>query len=340
MYKLKVVSIGGFGHSVFVFDDMAGMNVAEFVAFAPALEAEPLDIVTSHKIYNKKVKRFDDWREMLSNVKPDVAIISTRLDKIAEISIAAAKAGCHLICEKPLAITHESLKELHEEVKKNNVKLFAMHSMRSEGAFITAHNIYHSGDIGELVIANGRKSYKWGTRPDWFAERQTYGGTIGWVGIHALDFIHYITGIGFHSCMAMQSNFAHPSHMDCEDNCAMILQMSNGGHATISVDLYRPSSAPTHGDDWVRIVGTKGVIEANASKNTCNLILEGQKQIDFPVAQKSRMFRNFLLSLVGRNEYKPELSTNDGFMLTHACLCARDAADTGKMIRIEEGLWD
>jgi len=43
---------------------------------------------------------------------------------------------------------------------------------------------------------------------------------------------------------------------------------------------------------------------------------------------------------MGKNEYEPELSTKDGFMLTHVCLCARDAADAGRMIKIEEGLWD
>jgi predicted dehydrogenase len=343
MSKLKVVSIGGFGHSVFVFDDMLDMAEAELLAYAPApstgsgqaLQNEPPVTVTNHKIYSDKIKRYEDYRKMLAEIRPDVAVISTRLDKIAAIAIEAANTGCHLICEKPLALTHESLAEVYKAVKKNKVELFAMHSMRSEGAFITAHNIYRNGDIGEAVLANGRKSYKWGTRPEWFADRETYGGTIGWVGIHALDFIHYITGLGFRNVSAMQGNFAHSSHKDCEDNCALVLEMSNGAHATISVDLFRPSSAPTHGDDWVRIVGTKGVLEANASKATCNLIVEGKEPVDVPVAERGKMFRNFLLSLIGKAEYEPELSTQDAFRLTHVCLCARDAADTGKMVRID-----
>ncbi len=340
MGVLKVVSIGGFGHSVFVFDEMLGMAEAELVAFAPALADEPPTTVTNHKIHNDRMRRFDDWRTMLADVKPDVAVISTRLDRTGRIAIAAAEAGCHLICEKPLALTHASLRDLHEAVKTNGVQLFAMHSMRSEGAFITAHDIYRRGDIGDVVLANGRKSYKWGTRPDWFAHRDTYGGTIGWVGIHALDFIHFITGVGFRTVMAMQSNLAHPTHKDCEDNCALLLEMSNGAHATVSVDLFRPSSAPTHGDDWVRIVGAKGVLEANASQGTCRVMIEGGGPVDVPVAERRKMFRNFLLSLEGKAEYEPELTARDAFMLTHACLCARDAADAGTKVKIEEGLWD
>ncbi len=340
MGVLKVVSVGGFGHSVFVFDDMLGMAEAELVAFAPALPDEPPITVTGHEIHSDRMQRFDDWRVMLAEIDPDVAVISTRLDQMAKIAIAAAEAGCHLICEKPLALTHASLRDLHKAVKASGVQLFAMHSMRSQGAFITAHDVYRRGEIGVVVLANGRKSYKWGTRPDWFGRRDRYGGTIGWVGIHALDFIHFITGIGYRSVMAMQSNFAHPTHKDCEDNCALILKMDNGAHATVSVDLLRPSTAPTHGDDWVRIIGTRGVLEANASAGTCRVITEDKGLVDVPVAEPRRMFRNFLLSLVGRAQYEPELTPRDAFMLTHTCLCARDAADAGVKVQIEKGFWD
>jgi predicted dehydrogenase len=336
MSVLKVVSIGGFGHSVFVFDDMLGMTEAQLVAFAPVLADEPPATVTNHKICSDRVRRFDDWRRMLAEVRPDVAVVSTRLDQTAGIAIAAAQAGCHLICEKPLALTHASLRDLHRAVETAGVQLFAMHSMRSEGAFVTAHEVYRGGDIGEVVLANGRKSYKWGTRPDWFGRRDLYGGTIGWVGIHALDFIHFITGVGFGSVMAMQSNLVHPTHPGCEDNCTLMLEMSSGAHATVSVDLCRPSSAPTHGDDWVRIVGVKGVLEANASAQTCRVITEDKGPVDVPVAAPRKMFRNFLLSLVGKAEYEPELTTRDAFVLTHVCLCARDAADAGTKVLIQE----
>ncbi len=335
MKKLRVASIGGFGHSVFVFDEMVGMEEAELVAFAPAVDEEPPVTVTGHKIYHEGIRRFEQWPALLAEVRPDVVVISTRLDQTARIAMAAAEAGCHLICEKPLALTHESLAELRRTVERSGVKLLAMHTMRSLGAFVAARDLYQRGTIGDAVLANGRKSYKWGTRAAWFGRRETYGGTIGWVGIHALDFIHFITGVGYRSVMAMQSNFAHASHPDCEDNCALVLEMANGGHATVSVDLWRPSTAPTHGDDWVRVVGTRGVIEANASKGTCQMIAEGSGPADVPVPPDRKMFRNFLLGLAGKPGYPPELTAPDAFMLTHVCLCARDAADRGQRVEID-----
>ena len=92
--------------------------------------------------------------------------------------------------------------------------------------------------LGQVVLANARKSYKWGqSRPEWFGKRRTYGGTIGWVGIHALDAINYITGETFVSVAAMQSNLAHSERAECEDNCVLALELSNGSHATVSVEL-------------------------------------------------------------------------------------------------------
>ncbi|MCD4831033.1 MAG: Gfo/Idh/MocA family oxidoreductase [Anaerohalosphaeraceae bacterium] len=332
MKKLRVASIGGFGHSSSVFNDMIEMDEVELVATAKAYDTESLDKTLNHKIWHGGIEVFDNYRDMLKQVQPDVAVISTRLDKIAEVTIAAANAGCHLICEKPLAIDHKSLCAVYKAVKSNGVQLTAMLTSRNSSVFRTARQVYASGVIGELILANGRKSYKWGTRPDWFGERAKYGGTIGWVGIHALDVINYITELEFTSVAAMTGNFAHNERPDCDDNCALILEMSNGGHATVSVDYFRPSSAPTHGDDWVRIVGTKGIVEASDVEQRCTVIVEGKESYDVPLVEPGRIFREFLSSLLGKTGYNAVQS--ESFMLTNVCLCAQDSADNRGVVKI------
>lgn len=332
MKKLKVVLIGAQGHFGAVIDEMVGMAEAELVAYAPALEGEDLEAMMGHPIFTEGVRRFYDYNEMLKTVDADVAIVSSRLDKIPDAALAAARAGCHLICEKPLALDHETLTTLRQAVDENGVQAIAMLQMRSMPVFVAAHKLYAEGAIGEVVLANGRKSYKWGTRPDWYGDRKKYGGTIGWVGTHALDFINYITGCHYVSVAAMQGNRAHPELPGCEDNCALVLGLSNGGHATISIDMCRPEAADTHGDDWVRIVGTKGQIEANNSKGICQVInADGPRDIALP--EPTAMFQDFLLSLLGKGE--SVVGTDVSFMLTHTALCARDAADNGTVVRID-----
>lgn len=328
---IKVVSIGGFGHSVFVFDDMMGMAGAELVGLAPAFAGEDISFFTGHELC-KVVPTFENYSRMLQELQPDVAVISTRLDIIPEVIIAAANAGCHIIAEKPLALDMESLDKVHEAVVKNGVKLTAMLSMRSEPQFVAAKQVYESGAIGEAVLVNGRKSYKWGNRAEWMGEKEKYGGTIPWVGIHAIDFTNFVTGLGFTKVAAMKGNFAHPERPACEDNCTLILELSNGGHATVSVDLFRPESAATHGDDWIRIVGTKGILEARGSDLTCTILSDSAEPVQVELPEKTKIFRDFLLAAAGDDSIK--IPQEESFMLTNVCLCGQESAETGAFVEI------
>jgi predicted dehydrogenase len=331
MNSLKVVSIGGFGHSVFVFDDMLGMSEAELVGLAPAFDNEDISFFTSHELC-KRVQVYEDYSGMLEEIKPDVAIISTRLDIIPEVIIAAANAGCHIIAEKPLALDVESLDKVLQAVDANDIKLTAMLSMRSEPEFVAARNVYDNGVIGEAVLVNGRKSYKYGTRPEWVGDKDKYGGTIGWVGIHALDFTNFVTGLSFTKVAAMKGNFVHLERPACEDNCTMILELSNGGHATMSVDLFRPESAGTHGDDWIRVVGTKGVLEARGSDHTCTVLVDGEKPVAVDLPKKTKIFKDFLLAVAGDSSI--EISQDESFMLTSVCLAGQASAEEERFIEL------
>ncbi len=335
---LKVVSIGGFGHTVFVYDDMIGFDKAKLVGVAKAYEGEDLGMSATHKLVTADVKIYDDYKKMLAELKPDVAIVSSRLDKIPQVAIDAANAGCHIICEKPLAIDVATLEKVHKAVKANGVKITAMLSMRSEPEFIAAKKLYESGIIGEAILCNGRKSYKYGTRAEWFGDRKIYGGTVAWVGIHAFDFINYITGLKFTSVAAFGNNFAHPQRPDCHDNVSVAATLSNGGTASISVDYLRPMSAVTHGDDWVRIVGTKGVIESRGSTHQCTYIVDTAEPVAVDLPDHSKMFRDFMVSLIDGTDY--EFAPAISFELTHACLCAEKAIDSRQIVEIEQNKWN
>jgi predicted dehydrogenase len=333
MDKLTIVNIGGFGHSDAVFRDLVGMREAELVGLAPAYQGE--DISKHLKLepaVGKKV--YDDYKHMLRELKPDVAIISTRLDLIPLLIMDTADAGCHIITEKPLALDLAMLEKVRRKVERKKINLMAMLTMRSYPQFVAARKVYQGGDIGEAVLVNARKSYKWGTRPDWFGDTDKYGGTIGWVGIHAFDYINYITGLDFTKVAAMQSNFAHSERPACEDNCALVAELRNGGHATISVDYCRPEIAGTHGDDWIRIVGTKGVLEASGYKMECSVISNEKGSFQYALPdRKDRIFSRFLLNILG-GKSNDEIA-QASFMLTKVCLIARDAAAKNEVLNIE-----
>ena len=330
---IRIATLGGFGHTPSVLDEVQGDAQVLVAACAPAYEAEDIAAVSSHPAC-QKARIYSDYRNLLDEVRPEVVIIGTRLDKIAGIAAEAAQRGCHLICEKPLALSKESLGRLYEAVVQNKVNLTAMLSMKNKAAFRTARTVYRGGTLGEAVVLNVRKSYKWNGRPAWFGERRFYGDTFGWVGIHAFSIIHFVTGAAFVSLSAMASNRHHPEYPDCQDCGVVSGVLSNGAYATISLDLFRPGSAATWGDDWLRMVGDKGILEANAGRQTCGVMTAADDDYrPIPLEREGAIYRAFLdMVRAGGVDCRQR---DEAFGLTYTCLCARQAAETGRVIQVE-----
>jgi predicted dehydrogenase len=273
---------------------------------------------------------------MLREVSPAVLVVSTRPDHIAPCAMAGLAAGCHLIVEKPLALDLPTLEALHAAARKAGRRVMAMLSMRGVPAFAAARQAVLGGRIGRPVLINTRKSYKWGQREEWFNERSKYGGTWPWIGIHNLDMAHFVTGLRPVKVMAAHSHAAHPNLPECEDVATAIFLLEGRVQMTASVDLCRPASAETWGDDWLRIVGTGGVIEANGSTGRVTILSAGAavETIDAGI-DPLPIYRDFLASL----ESADPAANAIAFQLTAAALVARDSADSGGPLPLDPGHW-
>lgn len=327
--------IGAWGHGSGVFSALNQIpDEFKIVGFAKVLpEDNPRELCERLKI-SDDAPVYENAGHLLADARPQVVIVSTRLDQIAPAAIAGAKAGCHLICEKPLALCHEDLDALDDAVKAANVQCLAILGNCAHPVLQAARRAVQDGLIGDIILCNARKSYKFGTdRPVWFGRRDFYGGTIPWVGMHALDFIESTTSLRFTAVAAMQGNISHPKYPDCEDHCALILRLSNGGHATLSLDFLRPNGAPGHGDDWLRVVGSRGIIEAGLARNTCALITEKQPPVELPLPGPVNFFADLVRKLRDNPESLAEATTS-ALHLTRVCLCARDSADRQQVIQI------
>jgi predicted dehydrogenase len=334
--QTRIATIGTWGHCVHVLAELATVPQACLAAHARSLPEDQPDHI--RQITKKELAPwYDDYHQMLREVRPDVVIISTRIDRINPIAIDAAEAGCHLICEKPLAITLESLRQLYAACTANKRQCIAMLGNGQNPAVLAASQLIQSGQLGEVVLANARKSYKWGTRPEWFGDRKLYGDTIGWIGIHSLDTIHALTGQDFISVAAMESNLVHHERPDCQDNGVLILGLSGGGHASVSFDYLRPAAASTHGDSWVRIVGSRGVVEASLDHGWCRFVSSDSAEREMPLPAAGSYYRAFLEGISGG--VYPPAEMRRAFMLTRVCLCARMAAEKKSVEQIPLDAW-
>lgn len=337
--SVRLGVIGAWGHFVHVLKDAESMPGVEVVGLAPGHPDEDFSKVQAQCPSTSNAQVYDDYRKLLRDQSPDVVTVSTRLDLIAPLAVAAAEAGCHIVCEKPLAITHEGLERLWAAVNGNGVQCYAMMASRAHPLLAAGRKAVADGLIGEVCLLNARKSYRFGDRPEWFGWRDTYGGTIPWIGIHALDFIDAVTDSAFTSVAAMHTNAAHPERPECEDVCTLTLGLANGALATASIDYLRPRVADSHGDDWLRIVGSKGIIEIGMGRNEATIMTDGEALRDLPGVAVEPYYAALLRELPCAGDGVPDDTTRRAFALTHAALCVRDSADSGEFLQIAAAPW-
>jgi predicted dehydrogenase len=324
---LRVVQVGAQGHYGDIVTGIPLVKDCRLVGVARSFPAESVENITKSLAWSPAVPIYDDYRKMLDELEPDIVAVFAPYASNGQVNIEAVRHGCHVISEKPVASTLNDLDTLRAERDRMKVRVAAMLTMRSQPGFVAAHKAVRAGCIGEPLLISAQKSYKWGGRPWYFKLRKDYGGSIPWVAIHAIDFIRFVTGLEFTSVTARQVVKLHKEYPQCEDCGALLFEMSNGGHATLTFDYLRPAPAGSHGDDRLRVAGTRGVVEVRVAEQTfCELISDERAATQLPLAaDKHNIFVDFVASL--RGGHPLGFSDEDVFRATEVALKARDAAD-------------
>lgn len=326
---MNMVMIGRRGHWQYVFGSINEVPQVKITAVSSGCEdsPDPMEVRCMEHGFTPKV--YEDWRLMLDEEKPQLVCIDGPFDQHAEMCVEALKRNIHVFCEKPIAITLEQLANIEAALATGNARIYSMVGLRYEPSFQTAIEYIRNGAIGRVKIISARKSYKLGSRPDFYKTRATYGGTIPWVGSHAIDWIMSIADCDVKRVWALQSSSDNFSHGELEISAACLFEMTNGIQAQASIDYLRPAASPTHGDDRVRAAGTLGVIEV--SRGRIMLIdKEGEREI-LPLASR-RLFSDIVLDLEGTR--RGLIDTRQTIELTRACLAAQLAADENRIIDV------
>lgn len=140
-----------------------------------------------------------DWRKLVERKDIDVVDIVTPNHTHAEIAIAAAKAGKHVITEKPLALSLEQAKEMHEAVKENNVKHLICHNYRFAPAVQFAKKLLEDGRLGRIYHFRANYLQDFIMDPDfpliWRLKKEVSGsGALGDIGAHSIDLARFLIG--------------------------------------------------------------------------------------------------------------------------------------------------
>lgn len=332
--RLAQIGVQG-GHYYHIVRGLRALPDCALVAVARAYPDEDLKPIMRSTAWSRDVKVFDDYRQMLDEVRPTIVSVFAPFAHNGRVSIEAVRRGCHVISEKPLAGSLDDLKRLKAERDKAGVRVTAVLPMRLAPALQAARKAVVEGAIGEPVLISAQKSYQWdGTRNWIYKSEKDYGGTIPWVVIHAVDYIRFVTGLEFAEVTARQAVKVHRDYPACADCGGLLFVMNNGGQATITFDYLRPAKAPSHGDDRLRVAGSEGIVEIRLTdKSWCELATNKDEPRPLVLPKDTpNLFVDFVESLRGLHPHY--LPPDDPFIDTEVCLKARDAAEQGTTIKL------
>jgi predicted dehydrogenase len=209
----------------------------------------------------------DDYQQLLKQDDIDVVSVCTPSGLHCEIAVAAAQAGKHVLCEKPLEITREKMDRMIAACRAAGVKLGAVFQRRTSPAAAAIREAVRDGRLGRMVL--GDAYLKFNRSPEYYRSagwRGTRaidgGGALMNQGVHGVDLIQWMMG-------DIQSVFAYSAALvrdiEVEDTAVAVVKYKSGAfgviQGTTSVYPGREARFELHGERGSIIYADSGFKE-------------------------------------------------------------------------------
>jgi predicted dehydrogenase len=140
-----------------------------------------------------------DWKEVVESPLIDIVDIGTPNDSHAEIAIAAARNGKHILCEKPLALNVKQAEAMLAAAQKAKVIHMVCHNYRRIPAIALARKMIGEGALGRIFHFHARYAQDWLVDPEfplnWRLQKESSGsGANGDINAHIIDLGRYLVG--------------------------------------------------------------------------------------------------------------------------------------------------
>ena len=171
-----------------------------------------------------------DYQEMLQREDIDVICICTPNGLHAKMAIAAANAGKHILCEKPMAIHVEECRQMIDAATRHNVQLFVVKQNRYNPPVAKVKEILDNGILGQIymLVVNvyWNREAEYYHDSDWKGTKDLDGGTLYTQMSHFIDLMLWFAGDTTRIDIAGAKR-KHP-YIDFEDNGVILVEFENG----------------------------------------------------------------------------------------------------------------
>lgn len=186
----------------------------------------------------------------------DIVVVCTPHNAHTEYVVAAARAGKHIIIEKPVALTVEDVKRQQEAVKRNGVKTLVGFVLHWNPLLMTINKLIDEGVFGDIFMVEVDYLHRIWMRPDekWLGSREQSGTAVLTGGCHAIDALRWFARSEVEQVCAYQAKTDNP--IEYPGTISVVLKFKDGkiGRSTTSFDVRMPYRFN------IGVYGTEGTI--------------------------------------------------------------------------------
>jgi len=226
--KIGIIGCGAIAEHLHV-PDYKLCPQAELVAFCDIIGSKAKALADR---FAPGVQVYTDYKAMLKAGEVEAVSVCTPNYLHGPITMAAAKAGCHVFVEKPMATSLAEAKKMIDTAKKNNVLLMVDQSQRRFPAHVKAKEVLDSGIMGKVLHVTAMFGHagpeNWSPTGKWFfKKKEARFGAMADLGVHKADLIRHLTGKEVKQVTAIYDTL-EKKRTDVEDNFASTLIFDDG----------------------------------------------------------------------------------------------------------------
>jgi predicted dehydrogenase len=199
-------------------------------------------------------------QELVERTDVDLVCVGAPNAQHRDIVVAAAQAGKHVICEKPLARTLREADEMIAACRRAGVKLMYAEELCFAPKYVRAKQLADEGALGDVYLVRQAEHHS-GPHSDWFYDpQQSGGGVLMDMGCHGIEFARWVHGKpAVRSVSAEAALFVHHERPTVEDYAQVSVRFEGRRAGLIEVSWAKPGGM----DDRAEIAGSKGITYAD-----------------------------------------------------------------------------
>lgn len=288
-------------------------------------------------------KGYQNYEDLLADEGVDAVSICTPNSSHYPVTVAAAKAGKHVLCEKPLSMDIAQAQEMIDACDNAGVVFQVGHHMRSWATAVKAKELIERGDLGDVTYVRLRQAHDWGgartVRGDFASREASGGGTLLDNGCHLFDLARFLGGdVSDVFARIATRKFA----VEVEDTAVASLGFASGAMGQVEVAW---TGTGWHEAFWV--FGTEGSLECD-NRVSADILLHrfrasgGQTWDRTDIARYELQGReshtqhviNFLDAIDGKGEVV--CTGSDGLEAVRLVLASYESASTRSVVQMPE----